>query len=81
MYKKNLNQLINNIIGQLNGINKMLEDERDCVEVITQLKAVKSACSSLMDRYISESTQTCLAELSSEDKDLLSKLIKELSSK
>lgn len=79
MNQKNTKQLINNVIGQLNGISKMIDDERDCVEVVTQIKAAKSACSSLMDKYISDNTKQCLTDLKEEDKKLLSKLIKELS--
>ena len=37
---------INKIIGQLNGIKKMIEENRYCPEIITQLKAVSSACQS-----------------------------------
>ena len=38
---------INKIIGQLNGIKKMIEENRYCPEIITQLKAVSSACQSV----------------------------------
>lgn len=56
----------------------MIEEDRDCLEVVTQLKAAKSACSSIMDKYISENTKHCLTDMNESDKRLLSKLIKEL---
>ena len=34
--------------GQLRGIQKMMEEERDCVDIITQLTAVRSS----VDRII-----------------------------
>ncbi len=34
--------------GQLNGILKMIEDERSCEDVVTQLAAVKSSVEKLM---------------------------------
>ena len=45
-YEKHLPR-INKVVGQLNGIKKMIEDKRYCPEIITQLKAVSSACQSL----------------------------------
>ena len=48
---------INKIIGQLNGIKKMIEENRYCPEIITQLKAVSSACQStealLLEKHLS----------------------------
>ena len=35
---------INKITGQLNGIKRMIEDQRYCPDIISQLKAVSSAC-------------------------------------
>jgi DNA-binding FrmR family transcriptional regulator len=36
-------QRINRIIGQLKGIEKMIESNRDCSEVLQQISAVKKA--------------------------------------
>jgi len=49
---KTQEQLINNIIGQLKGISKMIEDEKDCFQVMTQIKAVKSALNSFTNKFI-----------------------------
>ena len=57
---KTQKQLVNNIIGQLNGINKMMENEKDCFLVLMQMKAVKSALSSLMNKYVEDSFGDCL---------------------
>ena len=47
---------IRKIIGQLNGVEKMLDDDRDCPEVLTQLvsarKAIKSLSEQLIDRHL-----------------------------
>jgi CsoR family transcriptional regulator, copper-sensing transcriptional repressor len=34
---------LNRIEGQIKGIKKMIEDRRYCVDILTQLKAVKAA--------------------------------------
>lgn len=58
---KTTEQRINNIIGQLNGVKKMLTDkERDCFAVIMQLKAGKSALDSLMGEIIGVEFDHCL---------------------
>jgi DNA-binding FrmR family transcriptional regulator len=45
------------IEGQLRGVRKMVEEERYCVDVITQTEAVKNALSgvenALMERHLS----------------------------
>ena len=39
---------INRIQGQLNGIIKMMEEGKDCKDVITQISASKSSLQRLM---------------------------------
>ncbi len=52
--------LINNIIGQLEGTKKMMEEERDCFEISKQFKAVKSATTNLIDKYMEENFNQCM---------------------
>jgi len=75
-------QRINNIIGQLTGIKKMLtENKQDCLAVMTQLKAARSAISSLMTNVISEEFDRCLANSSQNDKHQLEQIFKEVLTK
>jgi DNA-binding FrmR family transcriptional regulator len=74
---KSTEHRINNIIGQLEGIKKLLfNDSKDCMEVINQLKAAKSAVSSLMEKIISEEISSCVISDSNNEK--LKKIIKEI---
>ncbi len=78
---KSSKQLLNNIIGQLNGVSRMIEEEKDCHDVIIQLKAVKSAVASLMNHYIEDNAMICLGNknaLKASGKEQLKKLFKEL---
>lgn len=53
-------QRINNIIGQLEGIKKLLEaDSGDCLKVLTQIKAAKSATGALMEKVIETEFESC----------------------
>ncbi len=40
-------QRVNRMIGQLKGIERMIEAERDCAEILQQITAVKKAIDGL----------------------------------
>ncbi|MFA5024611.1 MAG: metal-sensitive transcriptional regulator [Patescibacteria group bacterium] len=76
---KTIEQRINNISGQLEGIKKMLSDkERDCFSLIIQLKAIKSAMGSLMEKIIIEEFDHCLVDRKNTEKNKLEKIFKEI---
>ncbi|ORN69097.1 cytoplasmic protein, partial [Staphylococcus aureus] len=51
---------INRIQGQLNGVVKMMEEEKDCKDIITQLSASKGSIQRLMGIIISENLIECV---------------------
>lgn len=71
---KSISQRLNNITGQIEGVKKMIDSHSDCVQVLTQLKAVKSAVGSVMDSVIEEQFDTCMKSLKQDDKELLIKI-------
>lgn len=75
---KNSTQLINNIIGQLNGVKKMIEDEKDCIEILNQLKSIKSATNSLISKHLGDSLENCIDDLSSNNKNKLNSIVTEI---
>ena len=46
--------------GQIGGIVRMLEEDRDCAEVVTQLSAASRALSRAGFRVISSGLQQCM---------------------
>ena len=46
--------------GQLRGIQKMIEEERDCADIITQLTAVRSRVERVIEYMITENLTDCL---------------------
>jgi len=79
---KTSEQRINNIIGQLEGVKKMLsEDARDCVNLIVQLKAIKSAMASLMEKVIADEFKNYLIDEKFTAKHKMEKIFKELINK
>jgi len=49
---KNINQRINRIIGQLKGIERMVNQERECGEVLQQISAIKKAIDGLSKEIV-----------------------------
>jgi CsoR family transcriptional regulator, copper-sensing transcriptional repressor len=46
--------------GQLNGVRRMVEDRRDCAEVLIQLEAVRSAVNSICRIILIEHIDHCI---------------------
>lgn len=63
--------------GQLRGILKMMEDEKDCKEVITQLSAVRSAVDRTIGVIVSTNLVECVRKADDDDDDELNELIQE----
>lgn len=59
---KLLKNRLNRMIGQLNGIGKMLDDNRYCGDVLTQIAAVESALQSFGYVVLKEHMETCVVE-------------------
>lgn len=51
---------INRIEGQVRGIKKMVEDGKYCVDILTQVKAVRSALKSLELNILENHANHCL---------------------
>ncbi len=60
--QKNLQNRINRIIGQLKGIQGMIEENRYCGDVLVQIGAVESALQSLGYVILEEHMMSCVAE-------------------
>lgn len=48
--------------GQLRGIQKMIEEEKTCSDVITQLSAVRSSVDCIMGLIVAENLKNCLQQ-------------------
>ncbi len=59
---KQLQNRLNRMIGQMNGIGKMLEDNRYCGDILTQIAAVESALQSFGYLILKEHMDTCVVE-------------------
>lgn len=59
---RRLKNRISRIIGQLNGIGKMLDENRYCGDILTQIAAAESALKSVGYIVLEEHMKTCVVE-------------------
>ncbi|MGX7125491.1 metal-sensitive transcriptional regulator [Enterococcus viikkiensis] len=57
---KNVLNRLKRAEGQLRGIQKMIEEEKECIDVITQLSAVRSSVDRIMGMIVAENLKSCL---------------------
>lgn len=60
--KKSLVRRINRAIGQLGGVRTMLEEDRYCGDVLTQLAAIESAVRATSREILRNHLNTCVVE-------------------
>jgi CsoR family transcriptional regulator, copper-sensing transcriptional repressor len=48
--------------GQVRGIAQMVEDERYCIDILTQMQAVKSAFARVESEILKQHASHCIAE-------------------
>ncbi|MEG0323331.1 MAG: metal-sensing transcriptional repressor [Raoultibacter sp.] len=67
--QKDLQTRLNRAIGQLNGVKSMLDDNRYCGDVLTQLAAAESAVKRISALVLQEHMRTCVVEQIREGND------------
>ena len=61
-FQKDLQTRLNRAIGQLKGIKAMIEDNRYCGDVLTQLAAVEKAVSRISEMVLRDHLETCVSD-------------------
>ncbi len=64
---KTQKQLIQNVIGQLQGVAKMMDDDKGCFETLIQMKAAKAALVSAMNKFLQDNFLKCLSACNDQD--------------
>ncbi|MCW6652690.1 metal-sensitive transcriptional regulator [Aerococcaceae bacterium NML191292] len=55
--------------GQLQGVLRMMEDKKECIDVITQLTAVRSSLDTLIGVIVAENLKRCLLTDNDDDRE------------
>ena len=53
---------LNRIAGQVNGVAKMIEDDRYCMDILHQIQAIKSALAKVETQVLKDHAACCVAE-------------------
>ena len=67
---------INRAIGQLEGIKKMIEEQRYCPDIIIQLKAVRSAIKHVESNILKTHLENCVASSFENKEEAKEKILK-----
>ena len=68
--QKDLKNRIAKIKGQVEGIDKMLSEERNCLEIVQQISAVDSALNKVSMKILKTEISTC-----SKDSEKIEKIL------
>lgn len=68
-YDDPIKNRIKRIEGQIRGILKMMEEDKDCKDVITQLSAVKSALDRTIGVVVSSNLVDCVRNANENGQD------------
>ena len=76
-HKKAVINILSRIIGHMESVKKMVENDRDCTDVLIQIAAVNSALQGVSRAVLKEHMSTCIVEAVQEnDMDALDDLNK-----
>ncbi|MGO5051950.1 metal-sensing transcriptional repressor [Lachnospiraceae bacterium LCP25S3_G4] len=65
---KDLITRLNRIEGQVRGVRNMVEEERYCVEILTQVSAIQSALHGFNKKLLANHIKTCVVDDIKSDK-------------
>jgi len=60
--KKTIQARLRRIEGQVRGIEKMVDEDRYCIDVLTQVNATRAALESVALQLLADHTEHCVVE-------------------
>ena len=61
-YNKKINNRLKRIEGQIRGILKMMDEEKNCKDVVTQLMAIDASINRVIGHVVAENLVSCIDE-------------------
>lgn len=79
LVKRNLSNRLKRIEGQVRGVQSMVDEERDCHEIMQQLSSIRSAVQSASMEFLQEYATSCLVNVDeSSDRAGRERMVKDL---
>lgn len=66
--KSELQARLGRIEGQVRGITRMVEDEKYCIDILTQISAIRAALDGVAMGVLEDHVKGCVAEAAGTDK-------------
>lgn len=60
--KKKLTVRLNRISGQINGLSKMINDDRECIEILNQVVSTQAALRGVWKQVVRGHLQHCVTD-------------------
>ncbi|MDQ0197981.1 metal-sensitive transcriptional regulator [Neobacillus ginsengisoli] len=76
-YNDQIKNRVKRIEGQLRGILRMMEENKDCKEVITQLSAARTAIDRTIGVVVSSNLVECVQKVADQGEKNMEELVKE----
>ena len=67
--KADLTKRLRRIAGQVNGVERMVDEERYCIDILTQISAVRSALDRVAIAVLDDHARHCVAAASEGKRD------------
>ncbi|RYG73490.1 metal-sensitive transcriptional regulator [Lentibacillus lipolyticus] len=61
-YESDVKNRVKRIEGQVRGLMKMMEEEKECRDVVTQMTAVRNALDRTVALIVSQNLEQCIRE-------------------
>lgn len=68
-YDNKIKHRLSRVEGQIRGVLRMIEENKDCREVVTQLSAARNALDRTAALIVSTNLEHCIREATEEGKD------------
>lgn len=68
-YNRDIKNRLSRIEGQIRGVIKMMEEDKHCKEVVTQLSAIRSAVDRSIGLIVAKNLESCIREANEKGKN------------
>ena len=75
---QNVLRRLRNIEGQVRGLQRMVEEDKYCIDILTQVSAVRSALNSVGMKVLRRHIDTCVTEAIKDGGESKDEMIEEL---
>ncbi|MDQ0214736.1 DNA-binding FrmR family transcriptional regulator [Oikeobacillus pervagus] len=61
-YNREIKNRLSRLEGQVRGVIKMMEEDKQCKDVVTQLSAIRSAVDRALGLIVAKNLESCIRE-------------------